>query len=628
MANSIVKLTLESNQYKRGIKEAQRSWKQFMDGIGLSVNKLTAVGAAIGAVTGALKVAKDAFNSSQANIDEWGRTIESAQSVYSGFLNALNTSDISGFLSRIDEIVSAARNAYNAMSDLQMYTAFNQRNVARSNANYQKALDEYKLNPTADNKVKLGEANKSVIAELSEAQRRTDVAYQEALRKIATERLKTKELQDKFVETFSKGTYEDFLAAGNSFTTGKGLNAGSQYYYGNRVYDGRIQERSTGKWRNLSEEANPFGLTEKEEFEFARAIKQTTEEQIQEVQRIGAQAIHIEEQIARQDRMYNRMSGNNQKPGGSGGGGRSGRGGGNVIDYAADSIEAQEVLVRKLTELWRKASAEVRDGYLQQLNEAKNDLDYMTGKKVIAGSQSRALGVSPVGLAMENPFEKHKDVMISIITPFDQFNERISYLKGIMADPPNVDVYKMAREELEKTEEAFSKFKGEDPKKKNGENNVKLSDVLGGLNSGMNQMVGGIESLGVDIPEGLKGVLSGMQSVITILSGISTILVAIEAISTADALIPFSGGGVLHAASGYVVPGRTFSGDMIPARLNAGEVVLNRAQAGNLASQLQNDGVQNLHLSATVSGTQLRFVLNNESQARGRGQYVTTNFKG
>jgi hypothetical protein len=62
--------------------------------------------------------------------------------------------------------------------------------------------------------------------------------------------------------------------------------------------------------------------------------------------------------------------------------------------------------------------------------------------------------------------------------------------------------------------------------------------------------------------------------------------------------------------------------------LNAGEVVLSRAQASNLASSMQNSGLQGLHLTASVSGTQLRFVLNNESQSRGRGQYVTTNFKG
>ena len=40
----------------------------------------------------ALDVAKDAFFASEANVDEWGRTIKGAEGLYEGFLNALNTS--------------------------------------------------------------------------------------------------------------------------------------------------------------------------------------------------------------------------------------------------------------------------------------------------------------------------------------------------------------------------------------------------------------------------------------------------------------------------------------------------------------------------------------------------------
>lgn len=66
----------------------------------------------------ALDVAKDAFFASETNVDEWGRTIASAQSLYEGFLTAINNGDISGFLSRMDEIVKAARAAYNELDTL------------------------------------------------------------------------------------------------------------------------------------------------------------------------------------------------------------------------------------------------------------------------------------------------------------------------------------------------------------------------------------------------------------------------------------------------------------------------------------------------------------------------------
>ena len=66
----------------------------------------------------ALDVAKDAFFASEATVDEWGRTMASAESLYEGFLNAINTGDISGYLNRIDQISTAAKAAYNELDRL------------------------------------------------------------------------------------------------------------------------------------------------------------------------------------------------------------------------------------------------------------------------------------------------------------------------------------------------------------------------------------------------------------------------------------------------------------------------------------------------------------------------------
>ena len=70
------------------------------------------------AAKGALDVAKDAFMSSESNVDDWGRTVASCESVYKSFLISINTGDISGFLSNIDQIVTAARAAYNELDRL------------------------------------------------------------------------------------------------------------------------------------------------------------------------------------------------------------------------------------------------------------------------------------------------------------------------------------------------------------------------------------------------------------------------------------------------------------------------------------------------------------------------------
>ena len=87
--------------------------------VNLDAMKLFNVG--LKAAEGALNVAKDAFLASEANVDMWGRTMEASEALYAGFCNALNRSDFSGFLSRIDEIVSAAKEAYNALDELGTY---------------------------------------------------------------------------------------------------------------------------------------------------------------------------------------------------------------------------------------------------------------------------------------------------------------------------------------------------------------------------------------------------------------------------------------------------------------------------------------------------------------------------
>jgi len=85
---------------------------------GMSVSSLAGWGAALAAAKGAMDVAKDAFNANEASVDEWGRTVASVTGLYEGFLTALNTGDISGYISRMDDIAKAAQNVYNALDAL------------------------------------------------------------------------------------------------------------------------------------------------------------------------------------------------------------------------------------------------------------------------------------------------------------------------------------------------------------------------------------------------------------------------------------------------------------------------------------------------------------------------------
>lgn len=264
------------------------------------------------------------------------------------------------------------------------------------------------------------------------------------------------------------------------------------------------------------------------------------------------------------------------------GGGRVSSKSGKTITYASDSITAQSALVSELNKKWNDASEDMRTGYLFQLIEAEKKLKEMKGEQQAIRDMmtwGELKGVSPIGLA-----------------------DKLFPAKDL------------------------KKFKIE-LKLPNEKSGASLTKEVGNMASGISQMVGGVEALGIEIPDELKNVVNGISGVISILSGISTILVAIEAIAGADALIPFARGGIVRAAGGYVVPGN-FGYDAVPALLTSGELVLNRAQQANLANQLsEGSPFRNMVLTATLSGEDLRLAINRNGKRTGRGEIVTTGFK-
>lgn len=174
----------------------------------------------------------------------------------------------------------------------------------------------------------------------------------------------------------------------------------------------------------------------------------------------------------------------------------------------------------------------------------------------------------------------------------------------------------------------------------------KKNDTLGDTKkvvSGLSQVAGGLQQMGVELPEGVQKVMGIIQGVMTVIEGVNAIIsmtqtpaivantVALGALTSAMAantatnLIPFfAHGGVVHAANGFsgVVSGNHFSGDNVPALLDSGEVVLNRAQQGVIAGALQGGG-QTVHVVGKLSGESLFICAENWAKRAGKGEFVT-----
>ena len=576
--------------------------------VGLNVEGLMKFGGAAGAATTALKVAKDAFFASETSLDEWGRTVQSSQSLYQGFLSALNNSDISGFLSRMDEIVSAARDAYNAMDELGTFSAFQQRNVAKGRAGYAQALDEYRLNPTADNKQKLQQANQKVMNDLRESHDKTEAAYQAALRQIATERISGKGMQDAFVKMFSEGNYGDLQAAKSSYKTGRGLNSGAQYYYGDRVYDGRVQDRTTGKWRDMSD-------TEKQQFEFARALSQVNDSQIKEVQALGAQSVAITEQIYQQDRAYNRLSGNNaplKSGGGSVGvGGRSGGGKTTTAPtYAAGSLAEAQAELQRLSKLWNEAGSDVRDQYLQPLIEAEAKVKSMQNAMSLQKEQAQGR------LLEDKPVEIPVTASIS-----DSFIQSVDDIREYMKDHPIVIPIENTSKDVKTLQETAKT----------------TAQVVGTIGQAFNAIEDPAAKVAAVVAQAIANIALAYSDSLAKDQVTKSNIFAFIAAAAASTVSMASTIASIHSSTGYaeggIVKGNSYSGDNVPAMvggaggqlvgLDAGEVVLTRAMQSNLAAQLQGNGMSGLSLKTKVKGTELLVWLDNSLAKSGRGELVT-----
>lgn len=284
---TIVRFKADTEQYNKKVKEAKNQLTSFGQGgkqasamlgefdkvMGTSIGSLGKLVGGIGAASAALKVAKDAFLNNEENLDAWGRTVDSAGSVYKGFLNTLNNGDISGFLSNIENIVDAASKAYDALDNLGTFNAFNQVNSAKAKAGLDNAIAAYKEG--TGSKAAVEQAKKTYIAELKTRQKLEDEAYRQSIKKYAAERGADPKM---FAEAM-KGTYGNYeslkkLPLSGRTPTMMTTSYGASYKIGERAI-------AANKKEALGDVLRKFPDTE-----------------LQELQALGAKAFQTSQEIA------------------------------------------------------------------------------------------------------------------------------------------------------------------------------------------------------------------------------------------------------------------------------------------------------------------------------------------
>ena len=580
---------------------------------GLSVPKLGAMSVAIAGVTGALKVAKDAFFASEANLDEWGRTVDASKAVYEGFLTSLNTGDISGFLQRIDQIISAAREAYDELDRLGT-----QRTIDSPRLNAQRAENERframlrtgrYIAPTDGRKATMKEGQLLTKSQLDNISRMLENGM-------------------KNVNNITKSEIQQIRASINALYKKEAINLGmslSEFKKGTSsmaALDERIAgynnyvktQRDIDMAKRSVAIASAEGLTVDEKtYEKARqrnpyerykawGVFKDSGETMTKITELVTQMTNLQTQVtnttAQGYRNINRVEGITVGGGRSGGGGRGGTPAPDVVIDPLAGIKFQQtefdggVMNSEFGAMVTELAAKY---FKQTFDESIRNMDSETVKSLMQTTET----VNDV----------FKNVEVNKPMPVDRDRD-----------------------------------KADDKKQGRQDNDIsKLAKGVGALSN----ITSAIQGLGMELPEELTRTVAIIQSLMSIIQGVQAIiqvfgsttqtantvalglntgaigaLTAAMSANTAANVIPFlAHGGIAgkvvnskrfayggqvsgiskRAADGFV-GGNNYSGDLIPIAVNSGELILNRAQQGNLASQLSGMGLGAIEVYGRISG--------------------------
>ena len=536
---------------------------------GLSVPKLGAMSVAIAGVTGALKVAKDAFFANEQSLDEWEKTTESAKAVYSGFLDALNTGDISGYLGRINQIVDAARKAYDALDELGTYNAFNQVNVSRDKQRLTNAMADYREGKGS--KTSVQSASADVQKNLRELYLKQQGAYVAKINQLAAER----GVSGKALMKIADGSYSDYQRAKSVQMTGTRYQVHTNQY-------GQSWTTSEKYAKNAAEQ-------------MGSALRRINDTDWQELQKLGADAQNTLNELGMTRRQVARILGSGRTTTTTTGGRTGGGGGVGNVTPAPDLNKIAFNMDEKFNGgmLQDEINGQIADKVSVALGEViKSDLKNMDPEqlKAILQGTDTADVFKNANMSQVRSTEDKKQGR--------QDNDISKIAKGVGA--------------LANITGAFQNMGVELPQ-------------------GLTKTISVIQSL-ITVVQSVQTLISvfstGSQTANTAAVIAST--VATTALTTAmwanvgTSWIPFAHGGIAKRAANGFVGGNNYSGDIIPIAVNSGELILNRAQQGNLASQLSGIGMGNMRLSCKVNAKELEFVLNHQASDTSRGRYLTS----
>lgn len=574
--------------------------------VNIDAVKLFNVG--IKAAEGALNVAKDAFFASEATVDEWGRTMQSAQSVYEGFLNSINNGDISGYLSNINDIVQAARKAYDEMDLLGTMKTIQSPQIDKQNAENIRLrtmlMTGKYIAPAEGSGMKAAMATGTQLT--PDQMRKIETMLQNGMKTIVS-------LTDNELKQTGKAidAYYESLAKQNGMSLQEFKKGTSSWEEFNKRLEGAknyIQWREEHSTTDVQgyrhyEQGNPYEEYRKwSVFRVDKMGENSYNELVGLVKQQTQQSSQMYSTIGQAYRTINRVEGTtvrNIMSGDKSGG----VGGSNKIDTSKPIVinapgiaDLSKVKDKGADTLFFSDRDKGGDRRMYDLgNLTQYQKDWQKEKEGYTGRQ------------WDEVFKGKRDVQ----TERDIF-------RGI----PEKDFK--------------SKEKDKEEKKKNDkfiEGLNKATTVM----SGVNQTLTGIQQIGIEIPKELQNAIGFMQGLMSVIQGVSTVisvfstgsqsantiatqvntvalaaLTKVMAANTVTNLLPLSTGGIPMAANG-IIAGQSYKSDRLAIAVNSGEMVISESDQKRLFDAIKGDSLSVGFggLKAVIRGEDIHIVSSN-----------------
>lgn len=586
--------------------------------ISLDAVKLFNVG--LQATQAVLSVAKDAFFASEANVDEWGRIVDSSKSLYEGFLNSINNGDISGFLGRIDQIVTAARAAYDELDRLGTMKTIQAPAISAQQTENERMrmmiqTGRY-IAPTDGRRAAM--ANGAVLSpdQIKRLEQRLQSGMNNVVKLVGNEVKQTSKAIDAIYNRQAKeiGMSVSEFRRGTSSMAEFDRRVQGASNYRKWQQDHSYVDQSTGRLV-APRTGNPYAQFKG--WDVFRVDGQRYNDLVQLIRQRDQQAGQSYSMQSQAYRTMNRAEGITlrQIMGGSGGG----KGGGNTtkqeIDAVSGSIDAQAKKVQELQKAWRAAATDsAREDYRKQIEEAQFALDILEGKTSGIPQMNYGLG----DLAGKGGSGLFQDPLFKQKT-YDSNNE---FSKAIAQNQWQLDDKAVTAlgDYISKSGELAEGGKAVSDSWKNAASSIQsVGQALSSIDDPAAKIMGtiaqAVATIALTFAESLKGTFTPWDWIAAAATGTATMISTIEAIRSATA------GGF---ANGGIVPGNSFSGDNLRTSdygINSGELILNRAQQNTVASMLTQSR-EPIMLEAVVSAEQIQFVTGNRDRRRGRSEYI------